>query len=660
MWLGKTVVVKSAFWGSLAVLIVGVGLVACGGGGSTASSAVPPGSGGIPPTSPTLPLAATCNATSGTLTLSAGAARASGVAPLAVVFDASATISTNPIIKPFHDIEYRWDFNDPGSGNWTTGSRPGNSRNTATGPVVAHVYDPAPGGGSQTHTIIVTAFDGINTASCSIVVTVNDPNIVFAGSATTCISATGVPIPGDCPVAGAALVQQADFPTIVSTYALAGKRVLLKGGDVFTGTATSVITNAGPGIIGAYGVGKPILQTTSTANFSTILRLAGGGGDWRLVDLEFDGQSHISRQAINIDGSFSLLTMLRLNIHDIGGAIESSLQSAVAPGHDQITLADSTIQRLNGGSPNSNSHGILSAASRLAILGNLFDDSTAGNAEHMIRLQYVNLGVVGNNTIQQVSVGKEMLALRAPCSTACPTGSGEHFPGLGLDGVAATTQKVVISDNLIKTNTFAGIKIGPVNPNDSTLIRDVVIERNYYQNVSGGGVAVAMNGVEVTIRNELMDVTDNSSLLGHTGISVGGATAGMAASSNVRIYNNTIFSNSTGEFFGARFSAGATGIVARNNLGHAPNATTTIQMINDSATGTALSNNSSNAQVSTIDPFVNASGLFNATSDFALLGASYPLNSGATNALGAVPVFSDFFRVVRPQGAGMDIGATEQ
>ncbi len=430
---------------------------------------------------------------------------------------------------------------------------------------------------------------------------------------------------------------------------------------IFTGAATAAITNTGPGFLSAYGVGKPILRTTAVANFSTILRLAGSGNDWRLMDLEFDGQSNIARQAINIDGSFSRLTMLRLNIHDIGGAIESALQSATAPGHDQIALVDSNIQRLNGGSPNSNSHGILSAAFRLSILGNLFDDSTAGSAEHMIRLQFVNLGVVGNNTIQQVKVGKEMLALRAPCSAACPTGSGEHFPGLGLDGVAATTQKVVLSDNLIKTNTFAGIKVGQVNPNDSTLIKDILIERNYYQNVNGGGTAVVINANEVTIRNELIDVTDNSSLFGHTGISIAGASPGMAASSNIWIYNNTIFSNSTGEFFGGRFLAGVSGIIARNNVGHAPNATTTIQMFNDSATGTVLSNNSSNLQVSTVAPFVNGSGLFNSTTDFALLGASYPLNAGAPNVgAGSAPVFSDFFRVIRPQGAGVDMGATEQ
>jgi hypothetical protein len=661
MWTGKTVIAKGVIWSASLALMIGLGLAACGGGGGGTTGGVSGGAPAAPVVPPAPPLASTCTATAGGLTLSAGASRDTGVGPLAVFFDATATTHSNTLINPFHDIEYRWSFGDPGSGNWATGSRPGSTRNSATGPVAAHVYEPALGAGTQTFTINIAAFDGTNTATCQIQITVDDPNAIFAGAATICVSATGVPLPGDCPVAGATLVQQADFPTIISTLALAGRRVLLKGGDVFTGAATAVITNAGPGILGAYGVGKPILRTTAVANFSTILRLAGSGNDWRLVDLEFDGQSNIARQAINIDGSFSRLTMLRLNIHDIGGAIESALQSAISPGHDQIALVDSTIQRLNGGSPNSNSHGILSAASRLSILGNLFDDSTAGNAEHMIRLQFVNLGIVGNNTIQQVKVGKEMLALRAPCSSACPTGSGEHFPGLGLDGVAATTQKVVLSDNFIKTNTFGGIKVGPVNPNDSTLIRDVLIERNYYQNVSGGGVAIAINGSEVTIRNELMDVTDNSSLLGHTGIAIAGATAGMAASSNIRIYNNTIFSNSTGEFFGARFSAGTSGIIARNNIGYAPNATTTIQMFSDNATGTVLSNNSSNLQVSTVGPFVNGSGLFNSTTDFALLGGSYPLNAGAPNVgVGSVPVFSDFFRVIRPQGAGVDMGATEQ
>src|SRR5688500_14792000 len=59
------------------------------------------------------------------------ASRTSGVAPLAVFFDASGTTSTDTS-RPFHDLEYRWGFDDPSSGTWTSS---GASRNSARGPV---------------------------------------------------------------------------------------------------------------------------------------------------------------------------------------------------------------------------------------------------------------------------------------------------------------------------------------------------------------------------------------------------------------------------------------------------------------------------------------------------------------------------------------------
>src|SRR6266404_3626453 len=47
------------------------------------------------------------------------ASRLSGVAPLYIFFDATATVSKRTS-RPFHELEFRWDFGDPGSGNWST------------------------------------------------------------------------------------------------------------------------------------------------------------------------------------------------------------------------------------------------------------------------------------------------------------------------------------------------------------------------------------------------------------------------------------------------------------------------------------------------------------------------------------------------------------
>src|SRR4030067_554946 len=127
------------------------GLAACsgGGGGSTSTNTTPaPAPGG--------------------LVLSLVPARTSGVAPLAVFFDASATTDTGVTNRPFHDLEYTWSFGDPSAGTWANGAQPGvSSKNSATGPVTAHVFE-TPGA----YTVSLTAFDGTNTATTTTTITV--------------------------------------------------------------------------------------------------------------------------------------------------------------------------------------------------------------------------------------------------------------------------------------------------------------------------------------------------------------------------------------------------------------------------------------------------------------------------------------------------------
>ena len=98
--------------------------------------------------------------------------RTSGVAPLSVFFDATTTIDGT--LRPFHDLEYRWDFGDTSAGTWANGAQPNvNSKNYATGPVASHVFE-TPG----TYYVTLTALDGTNVATTPlhyITITVQDP-----------------------------------------------------------------------------------------------------------------------------------------------------------------------------------------------------------------------------------------------------------------------------------------------------------------------------------------------------------------------------------------------------------------------------------------------------------------------------------------------------
>ena len=102
------------------------------------------------------------------------ASRESRVAPLSVHFTACFSTSTAGS-RAFHDLDYTWDFNDPGSGHW---GNSGKSRNMAKGPVAAHIFE-TPGD----YTVNLTVRDGTGmTGTGSFNITVQDPDIIYGGS----------------------------------------------------------------------------------------------------------------------------------------------------------------------------------------------------------------------------------------------------------------------------------------------------------------------------------------------------------------------------------------------------------------------------------------------------------------------------------------------
>lgn len=63
--------------------------------------------------------------------------RTSGVAPLSVLFDTSKTTAVNTE-RPFHELDYFWEFGDPENGTWVVS---GLSKNVDKGPLAAHVFE---------------------------------------------------------------------------------------------------------------------------------------------------------------------------------------------------------------------------------------------------------------------------------------------------------------------------------------------------------------------------------------------------------------------------------------------------------------------------------------------------------------------------------------
>ncbi|MBU1424382.1 MAG: right-handed parallel beta-helix repeat-containing protein [Gammaproteobacteria bacterium] len=593
----------------------------------------------------------------GAITLSTVPSRFIGVAPLSVFFDAAATTATSTT-RPFHDLEYRWDFDDPAGSpvsgtTWSTGGRPGvSSRNAAIGPVASHVFE-SPG----IYTVGLTVTDTANTVSnnCALIV-VQDPDTVFAGTNTICIAATSLPVAGagGCP-AGATAVQQANFASAINTYAQTGRRVLFKRGDTFTATSAGTIDVMGPGIIGAYGSGVPPIARISASATFPIIQISGpdtpGIGDWRVMDFELDGNSVINDgvSGIATQGGFNQFLALRLNIHNVYRGVAAGLDilnwwnNHSHPGHtifDEWAVVDSSIN----GIPGCNASAfrcdwrVYLAGKRNTVQGNYLDNQDTGGS-HVLRSEYTNKGVFSNNTLTRTGRSQHAIKLHSTiwqfAGVSDPTGTGVY------------SEQVIIADNHIigGLNPWT-VSLGPQDEISNEYVRDIVVERNWITSGSGSQLGIETSAAKTTIRNNIFDLTGAAY---HTGISI--SRRGIEPTpSDVHVYNNTFYSNSTGDFEGIRIGT-AINTIVRNNLFSAPRASSP-EMIVGTGSGLTQSNNLLNNTPSAL--FVSATPTTPA--NFGL--APLPSPARDTGFL-AVPVLSDFFLSIRPQNSAIDIGAIE-
>ncbi len=582
------------------------------------------------------------------ITLSLVPARTSGVAPLSVFFDASGTTDPSVTSRPFHDLEYRWNFGDATAGTWAYGAKPGSSKNDATGPVASHVFET-----SGTYNVTLSAFDGVNTTTTYTTITVQDPNTVFAGTNTICVAQLTTPVAGanGCP-AGALTVMQPDFATAINTYALAGKRLLFKRGDTFTGSTSGVIHSNGPGIIGAYGVitdPRPILMGAGTTYIIEPAR--GTTGDWRIMDLALNGRSTINgaNVAINATGPIHQVTLLRLDITGVHSGVAAS-HWALIPGdvsYDQWSIQDSTVS----GIPNCNWNAhydcnwrIYVVGTRWSIQGNYLD--AQGNpatgysgGSHVVRMEMLQKSLISNNIITGAGIFQHNIKLHAWAWNG----------GGGGNATAATyTEKVMIADNKIQggANPWQ-VSLGPQDTGSDERVRDIILERNWFTSNSATQVPMHIASSETTIRNNICDLTGAA---WHTCVLLD--YGGVAPDpSYVRIYNNTFYSGSTGDFNGIEINALVTNTTVRNNLGSAPLAANQVMFVG-SGTGLVQSNNILDNTPSAL--FVSATPA--TPSNFSLRTLPNPARD---TGFSTVPVFSDFFLTMRPQNGLIDIGAVE-
>ena len=221
------------------------------------------------------------------------ASRVSGVAPLGVFFDASGT--TDLTNNDFLQAHFSWDFGDPGSGVW---EYTGRSANEATGFITAHVFE-TPG----TYTVTVGVLDvARQTGSGTTTITVLDPEDVYSGNHTRCVSRTG-DFTG-APTA-AELVTSTDLDAQIDWLNGApNRRLLLRRGEVWV-NCSAFLNTEGPNTWGSFGPGDaPRLELADMPGEDDCVNYSGN--DLRVMDLEFDGTAVDRDTLISVYGSHGL------------------------------------------------------------------------------------------------------------------------------------------------------------------------------------------------------------------------------------------------------------------------------------------------------------------------------------------------------------------
>jgi PKD repeat protein len=565
-----------------------------------------------------------CGPCSGEIVVGLVPSRTGGVAPLAVFFDASTT-TAGGVARPFHDLDYTWSFGDPSAGTWAVS---GQSRDADHGPLAAHVFERP---GSYTVTLNVRDAAG-RSNSASTVITVDDPEVVFAAERTVCVS-TGDDFAG-CPD-GARRQTSAAFSALQGLVE-STTRILLRRGDHWVVDGGITITVPGPGHIGAFGpcdapdarglcANAPWLE--SRTNDLVILDIptrTSERDDWRVVDLRLSGPA-CDQPAPDVwcGSAMSWLTnvrrllLLRLEVEGFRVGLGSS--SWEVP-DDELALVSCEVS-------DADVNQVYTGASRLMLLGNSFHDSPQS---HVLRVWQAGPGVIVHNELARAST---------------TSGTGRHALKLhGFDPSSGwpLTDRVLVADNLFDASGPWPAGVGPQDGASNEPVTNVILEKNLFHS------ATAATTVQVSLQIWARDVTVRNNVFVGTGaageyLAVQVSRRGIEpVPERVALLNNTVFRSDAATSLVLVDAAATDATVVRNNLVWA------------TATGTMGIGGGSiveEGNLAAVDPLFAAP----LADGFQLGDGSPALDVGV-----AVPVFDDFAGHARPAGAGWDAGAFER
>ncbi len=422
--------------------------------------------------------------TSRTIVAQLEASRLTGTAPLAVQFDAAGTTSSLSSQHPFHHVRYAFNFGDERGATWPFSGLP---KNTQTGgPLSAYVFD-QPG----TYQVRVRATDQAGDYSeRSVSVEVRDPNTVYAGAGTICVSAASNF--SGCP-SGASQVS-----ALPASGTFNNRRILLRRGETFG--SISIQHGSENVQVGAFGTGaKPRVSSITVG----ALRPTSSSfpRDITFMDLNilhrFEQVVTMSRLLLyrnTFDAPTGEVAVAQINI---ASALAYMVQNHTLPQNQYIQPRELfVVENQVMGSTSNPIANMVGEGSRFVVLGN--EMGTA--QQHTLRIYAMHKGYIAHNALRGRSADGLRHALKVHSG-----GLGDYSDNYAISGSTWASRQIVIANNRLgdatDNNSFTGAA-SPQNPGPDSRegLEDVVLENNRFHRGPNTNTEFIIMGRRVTSR----------------------------------------------------------------------------------------------------------------------------------------------------------------
>lgn len=430
-----------------------------------------------------------------------------GPAPLAVFFDATAT--TSATYEPFREAGYHFDFGyatPTTPGTWAYSGKP--KGNQIGGPVAAHVYE-TPG----TYTASVRAQLPNGTYQDKFVtVVVQDPNTVYAGAATVCVSLAGN-------FSGAP--SGATTTTTVPATAASNTRYLFRAGETYSASSFAIAHGTSGIMIDSFGTGaRPVIKqifptrpfTNSSSQLTKVVvtncsldQVVIGFGDYILCH-KCDNWGNTTS-----DGGFTS----NVTTEYFAANPPSNTAAQNSRWSRNLVLSECTIA--------SNSAGSYSAYSMGTFHTFIGTDFTVNGvaSTHCLRFPFLYKAFIAHNRLRAPIFDRHYIKIHS-------RGTQEFSYDLTISPSPLSRFVVVTDNQCISANVEQWFALGPQNAQSSELLQDIIVERNSFPSLgtTTPQTAVVITGNRMTVRDSTVSNWPSASYYGidsHTG-GVGGLT----------------------------------------------------------------------------------------------------------------------------------------